>query len=897
MKNNSEIAPVTLSDNNLTFDFSVNQIINARLAVNGQEAKISIDYADPRGMGTFTVENTYNATEIHSTINAFSFLHRNLRVKKTITLLQDPVWLANAGMSKGIHHDRQHLGIILPAGRSFRIRNINKDATTALKLRLLNDDEKTEAAYFVGSDWVTVCHDSTAIPFIDTPYVNGCPASYPVPVVEYEYLPAEVKTLPVYRLGDSNESDFFNIWDAQEAEFALLESSSVRILVPGIDKEIVRHLARYNNILISIDRLLMHYDAVMAFFNKLAGLAFDAEQQTDRNSSNKYFVKADKSGPGSGYYSDLSTTESGNSNSVAAFWLLDKHNWGRLHEIAHGYEARFVNGDSFSTREVWNNIYAASWQYAEMGSRVFQQGWLYDYDNAEQLFATISDYLTDRLALNNWGLREKLYFMMLIKDKAGDAAFIHFNQEYRKKAADPDFIPEKHHLLDMLAESFALKGGIDVSAFIELVGGVLSERQRSRNAFSGALPVLPLNQIVTHDIKRIQAALNLDSPFCLVSADDLHKTGLKGNLSLSLDISAAGLAQFYGEELLITSGKCKMFRARIQNDTVIFHNVPAGLYHIHAPGGKSSKYRMDRSSVIVRPGDSEAVLYFTEKTVSTLVSQQFALLGLGDAQFASVTIDAERSVLEMAVTQETPHSYFSEKKYAAITLKNSQGEIIATREIMGDKESLIREVIPFAPGWQLDIWHAEPVRLRELSGKGIVDTQSQLNSFIMTPAGLQNTALKNDPLADLSARIDEAAAWLRQQPDMLQDRYIHMKDDIWLAIAAFSHEEAEILRSQYQDVLPTVNTAPLSNSQCVWHNDESVPPSIISPGEYHSPSDTRDECIASIQPGREGDTAAWLRQMTAAMAMFQPQQEHTAVMRLADTIGSENVSHSVICQA
>jgi hypothetical protein len=48
-----------------------------------------------------------------------------------LTVLPRPTWLDATGMSKGIDHDRQHLGIILAAGQQIKARQTN---TALIKL-------------------------------------------------------------------------------------------------------------------------------------------------------------------------------------------------------------------------------------------------------------------------------------------------------------------------------------------------------------------------------------------------------------------------------------------------------------------------------------------------------------------------------------------------------------------------------------------------------------------------------------------------------------------------------------------------------------------------------------------------------------------------------------------
>lgn len=98
---------------------------------------------------------------------------------KRIYTLERPVWLDAAGMSKGINHDRQHLGIILAAGQSVKIRQANPAYNAKLTLRLLNDDRETEAEFSVGSTWIEAHIEAASVPFIDTPYVEGTPVGIP----------------------------------------------------------------------------------------------------------------------------------------------------------------------------------------------------------------------------------------------------------------------------------------------------------------------------------------------------------------------------------------------------------------------------------------------------------------------------------------------------------------------------------------------------------------------------------------------------------------------------------------------------------------------------------------------------------------------------------------------
>ncbi|WP_051999336.1 hypothetical protein [Listeria cornellensis] len=69
---------------------------------------------------------------------------------KTMKLykLENPTWLSNAGLGKGIGHDKQDLGIILPANVELEVRQVNPKFTENLRIELLNDDSRTEKKCF-----------------------------------------------------------------------------------------------------------------------------------------------------------------------------------------------------------------------------------------------------------------------------------------------------------------------------------------------------------------------------------------------------------------------------------------------------------------------------------------------------------------------------------------------------------------------------------------------------------------------------------------------------------------------------------------------------------------------------------------------------------------------------
>lgn len=941
----------------------------------------------------------------------------NINLKYQVTTLPRPIWLMNAGMSTSIGHDRQSLGIILSAGQTIRVRQINPLFKGCLVLRLLNDDRNTETTASIQGDWIEISAKAASVVFIDTPYGEVAPE------IEYEY-PATAKTLPVYRKGQ-DERAFFELWDSQNAEFALIESNDVSILVPSICKSKLKSLAGVSN----IDGLIGYYQNIFIFFNRLAGLSFDAKRVTDRNIRSRYFLKADQHGNGAAYYSYHWTAQS--NASIDWLWLEPKPtNWGSLHEIAHGYQGSFMYDPDFRTNEVWNNIYAAFYQSAMLKARKYKEGWLYSPRQAS-VEEKIAGYISGGTPLNAWDVKSKLYFIVMMLESASIEAFIYFNQQYRLKSNTPGFVQEKPVLLDMLSESCATAGHrVDVTPFIQAVKGYMTPMQRERNLFNyQASVVCSLNQLVQGDVLwGMQALLDLPDAFSLVNArqldgkgnvtfslseedlnqirgerlvlsnganytrelvidsgrleceqlpigiyalaflrnnekkiqassryvvvksgDNQHRLSVlsgaelslliqeirlqglgnsvfakvrlnlsqrlvtidiistnphhyfsnqtyahvvvrdkdnqekfrqimpgvgavqghteipiseddtieiyhsepsrlvgdmfdnsttthilrmteyglvrdawntqlplerqsflvlaalkqqlsfQGNVSLQLNID--GFNQIQGEKLILRSGPNEVHERLINSQSIVFDQLPIGVYSLWLPTGKDKKYQIQNSYVQVKPGDNQHQVQFLPKTISSLLSSEIALRGLGENIFATVGVDVPRGVVKIAVTLSKPHSYFANQTYAHVVIRDKNNQEKFKKIIPGEKAVLSSDEISFAYDDTIEIYHAEPSRIRLT--EDIVDlfnNSTPTNKLQITEYGLMNLAVASkDAQTLLLSRIERAATALRNDYKMLHIDYAEANNDLYLAINVFPSPQREALLAQYAD--------------------------------------------------------------------------------------------------
>ncbi|MBC6135593.1 hypothetical protein HB825_12185 [Listeria booriae] len=242
-------------------------------------------------------------------------------MEKKMYTLENPTWLRAQGLSKGIDHDRQDLGIIVPKDSTIEIRQTNPNYKGTVRVELLNNDSSKEDGYQVGSTWVTATARADSALLAKTTFTTEAP------ILEYK-VDDKVIELPVFKQGDK-EADFFEKWDKSNAAFALIGNKYIQILVPAQDKPYLKKMDEFS----SINDLLAYYDTLFETYNELEGISFTSEIATDKNVPTKYFAKANIKGAGAGYYGGDYTADS--SSSVYGFFL--KPGWGGLHEIGHGY--------------------------------------------------------------------------------------------------------------------------------------------------------------------------------------------------------------------------------------------------------------------------------------------------------------------------------------------------------------------------------------------------------------------------------------------------------------------------------------------------------------------------------------------------------------------------------
>ena len=704
---------------------------------------------------------------------------------KEIFSIPEPTWIFNSGMSKGKNHDRQDLGFILSENTELRMRQTNAHFKNKLKLRLLGNDKKNEKSIEVGSNWVSIRADEPLVPFIDTPYGEGSAQ------IEYEVVTSkEMKALPVYEY-HGNETMFFSMWDTEDAEYALIQGVDFQLLVPKLDKELVRNLKDFP----SIDALIEYHHGIFALFNGIAG--FDGSAPENQNGANRYFLKADDSGAGAAYYGGDWTA---NSEPTTDMWLKEL-SWATLHEIAHGYQAGF-DGQDMYTGEVSNNLFGVQYQYEKYGKKADDIGWLFNLGKKEEVENKLYDKLIrDGDTYHDVDVREQLILLTMFKQKAGNDSFTKIYQEYRKMANQSDFKDWEYTLPNLMNRIYSENSKQDFSAALKKRGLYLDEFQAEKNRVAGYPAVASLADIVSeNELVRARQLIDsnylINSNFELVTNEEIASLGLVGDLTI--EILPSDLSNFEGLKVELKDGATIIASQPVQQK-MTFKNIPNGVYHLEFSGEQMKYYLPSENYVYVKETQNHASLSLIKADISKLADEDLIFYGFSDQWSGSLRTNLNSREATLTLNIPKPHYLFKDELYVKVTIKSQDGKIRYEKSINGDiPERFTDDHLLLEIGDSIEIYHAE-ARNRLKGPENLIDRGQNTNHWLVTEHGLKHLGLNNNPEKDLMKKIEKLGNSLVKAEGikpMAWERSM-AKKQLWTAIQSLSPKDTEHYMSQY----------------------------------------------------------------------------------------------------
>ena len=484
--------------------------------------------------------------------------------------------LTNAGLYRGKEQDRQHMGIYMPAESSFMIRST--DGKEFL-IDILNNDRETEkngsSSYRIGSDWVKIEASVDSIPFFRTNYGDYDKVSYEIKNRD------NTQDITVFTKG-GNESQFFNKWDSNNQQYAVIEGDRINFLVPRVDKDRIIGNGEYG--FSSIDEMLNWYDGVIDNYDSYVGLNKNATNQYDENYNYKFFMKADINGPGGasyrrGYY----ITHKGRSMEVFL-----RRSWGALHEIGHGYDHVYIyNKNSLNLYEVANNFFAYFEQLKYLHSG--DGGFMWTNFTQEDLMAEIEkvNNYNDLVTENEYHFYERLFVFTNLFEKIDmKKAMAKASSEYRRIINEGSDI----ETADLYGIYFSKATGYNVIPYFNSIK-IFPSTSVEEIIYSEKSPmVYPLAYIVNKTTATtIANNLNLRGIYSVVENNDIKNYINNNNITrnVKFNINTDDSRKLLNKTLYIKNSSGDIIKEqKILGNNITINSVPVGIYYIDISKGE-----------------------------------------------------------------------------------------------------------------------------------------------------------------------------------------------------------------------------------------------------------------------------------------------------------------------
>lgn len=665
---------------------------------------------------------------------------------------------------RGYYHDRQNLGIFMPADSSLRIRILNaEEFQEDLSLQMYNNDSETEQEFLIpgNGEWIDVTNGTDSVPFIHTPKAAGT-----CPVVEYQFEGA--KELTYYRYGD-DEQKFWETWDENQDAYAVIEGSAATFLVPYTDRhKIINYdkVSRVSDRFQSLDEMLDWYQDFVDQYDEFSGLDYHALNPADQNIRSRFFIKANKHGVGQAYYTtdhsafNGDTLQDGGQGYFCRYWLA-------LHEFAHGYEGS-IRDHELSLVETTNNILAHYFQQTYLTPD--DHGWLGNRTNIERRAAQVREN-TDSFNEITAGRKDydvSLYMFVNVLDKIGpreSMGALHRNfRRYRQEHG------KDQGASDVIIESFGDTSGYNLIPYFETYHIQPNTMLKSRIYQEDYEIPYYLRELVEteQEAEGIKEDLQLRGIYDLVTPQDLGDTGYRSDVTIHFNID--DLDQIKGRRLTVKDGSKVVKSVEIQGEMVALGELPIGAYELELPNTLSGNYRYDHDFLLAAKGRITKEITYEAVTANLLADEtEVRFVGLNGI-YASLSGRQSEEEMNLKIEAMEPHSYFPEEEYAKLTVLDETGRSLYEKAFIGN-EMQTAQTVPIAmkEGYKIQIYYAEAWRLRfynrffDQTDTDLTPSADRITTeYVMTPYGLMKSGwTKEEQEARFLAQVEEALEKLK----------------------------------------------------------------------------------------------------------------------------------------
>ena len=643
------------------------------------------------------------------------------QVSKKLYTKENANHLLNAGVYRGYYHDRQHLGVYLPKDAYIHVRIANASEFSqsfqgSLTLDLFADDSSIEDSYVIPADgsWLSIAPANNCVPFVRTPQAGVAPQ------LVY-YVSGQAEPLTYYHYGDDQKA-FSKQWNENDHGFAVLDSERITMLVPRKDIGLLpgEAGASQKNMFRSLDEMLLFYKNIQEQYDEFLGVSYQASEQIDKNIRGKYFLKADAHGVGAAYYNGGMYIAQ-NADTIKGY--LGEDYWMSLHEVAHGYDGDFTQGD-LEMGEMINNILAHYYERT-LDSSVREMegnGWSY-LQNIPLVEEYYQQMIDNQTTYSEMSFDARLYcFLNLLNKTDAQKMMSNLHKEWRRN--------EGTSVKDFVVEKFSEESGYNLIPYFESVGIYVSDFVKSQ-IYEANYPILtPLSRNFVSKEKAQEAVrllngtavdpseLVVNGRFGLVSNEELAELNLKGTIKIQIVID--DFKNIKDQQILLLDGKTEIAAMNVESTQVVFENVPIGEYRLKFPAVKGAEYYTDYQTVKVIDGRESVCNVVYHKADSNLLKNdtRIQLLGLSDQLIAEVVTDVEQGKITIANKTIQPHYYFPDVYTSVRVLDGESKQQLSYQEFIGNQNYTADEITKDAPvGSVIEIYHKEiDIRMKVVSG-------------------------------------------------------------------------------------------------------------------------------------------------------------------------------------
>lgn len=662
------------------------------------------------------------------------------------TLFTNPsVWnMAEAGTNRGNNHDSQHLGVYVPQGQSIQVK-INKSDRN-LSLKFYGNDSHQESGYTIKNNgaWQTftnlnnnVSYDS--VPFIMTPVMDQGTALDETLEVSVKYN-NEVKELNLYLQGEDDEQMFKDEWKADGDSFAIFENEVMTVLMPIID---VDRLTNYHTKgFTSLEQFGDYWIKVVDKMDEYLGLEMNPENPVHQDVPTKFFVKANRHGAGSAYYSG--THVGINSQHIHPFFEM---NWGGLHEFAHGYQGSFGKG-VMGLGEVSNNIFG---RYIQTNKDIyFHEGdWLGNFSTKEDAFHS------KRLAGKSWdeqGVDVRLYMICNLLDAfEGGDSYREISRWYREKLQQDVTMTNTDAYVASIADIY----NVNIIPYMEAWGLTVGEDVR-QSVNSRKLPILNIlgDMVQGENLSNIMASINTNEKYELVTSDVLNSV----EATVSVQMDGVELNDIQGKELKFYDGATLVKSVNVDANPMVV-SLPVGSYSVAAP--VQDGIFADAEYAYIKEGNNTLNINYTS--------------------YEDVTYDLSKTIKISGVHGTYGYNLAFNKEYTQATLTygganignaspsvkiyNAQGELVRQDDVTKDSSGAFyfnfnagTQVLDITEGYKIEITNQHPNRVHvfsNINGGEITALKpgATVTTYVVTADGIKMEGMTDEEIREINYNL------------------------------------------------------------------------------------------------------------------------------------------------